>query len=442
MSLLWRYVVASCVIVAVATAWWYPEAVLVRGELVDWGRLYERRHTPPEHMVGAMALGKALVQSFSEPLPLTEFIARNTDGRTVLARDAAWTNVFRDLDAAMAQGAAPVRFYKSAEPPFAELGEDFRYVELRDERGVRHMEYRLIQAREFESVDVPQDLAFPLRPYWLAMLLGSVAAVGFGFAGGRAASLVEGSSAGRGVRWSAVFCVLFAGMILWPFVHGTVGSGLSFASILMGALFLIGSLVGLWLFGSQARQLRDMVEGGRFLAHFVFEPAEWKAYAEWNYGQESSQKRAMWLLIFVISVVVGGGLMAVKRDEASVWVFAGLMGFMAVLWLLAVGMPWLTRRRDLRRAGQVYVGQSCVYLNGTVHSWGTLGSRLDSVKLERKPMPHILLVYSFLMVAGRSLYFFRNYIEVRIPVPRDQVQAGEAVVKALENSVHGAKSLR
>lgn len=436
MSLLWRYVLASCVIVAAAMAWWYPEPVLVRGELVDWGRLYERRNAPPEHVVGAMALGKAFIQSVSEPRPLTEFIAGNTVGRTVQARDPAWQDVFSGLDAAMAVGSDPVRFSRPAEAPFAELDENLRYVEFRDGKGIRHMEYRFIPAREFESVDIPEDKAFPARPYWMVMLLGSVGAVGLGLAGGRAANLVEGSSASRGVRWSAVFGVLFSGMILWPFVHGTVGSGLSFASILMGGLFLIGALVGLWLFDSQVRQLRDMVEGGRHLAHFVYDPAEWKAFAEWNYGQESSQKRAMWLIIFAISVVVGGGLMAVKRDEASVVVFAGLMGFMAVLWLLAVGLPWLTRRRDLRGPGEVYVGDRCVYLNGTVHSWGKLASRLDSVKLDRKPIPHILLVYSYMMVAGRSLYFFRNYVEVRIPVPRGQEDAGAAVVKALEKSAH------
>lgn len=431
MSLLLRYVVASCVLVAAAMAWWYPEPVLVRGELVDWGRLYERRNAPPEHMIGAMALGKAFIQSVSEPQPLTEFIAGNTAGRTVEARDPAWQDVFSGLDAAMDTGAAPVRFSRPAEPPFTELDENLRYVEFHDGKGIRHMEYRFIPAREFESVDIPEDKAFPMRPYWLVMLLGSLGALGFGLAGGRTASLVEASSAGRGVRWSAVFGVLFSGMILWPFVHGTVGSGFSFASILMGGLFLIGAMVGLWLFGSQARMLRDMVEGGRHLAHFVYDPVEWKAFAEWNYGQESSQKRAVWLVIFVISVVVGVGLMAVKRDEASAWVFAGLMGFMAVLWLLAVGLPWLTRRRDRKGTGEVYVGERCVYLNGSVHSWGKLGSRLDSVKLERKPMPHILLVYSYMMVAGRSLYFFRNYVEVRIPVPKGQEAAGEAVVAAL-----------
>lgn len=436
MSLLWRYVVVSCVLVAVVMVWWYPEPVLVRGELVDWGRLYERRNAPPEHMIGAMALGKAFIQSVSEPLPLTEFIAGNTAGRTVAAKDPAWQDVFSGLDAALDAGAAPVRFSRPAEAPFTELDENLRYVEFRDDKGLRYMEYRFIPARDFESVDIPEDKVFPVRPYWLVMLLVSVGAVGFGFAGGRAASLVEASSAGRGVRWSAVFGVLFSGMILWPFVHGTVGSGLSFASILMGGLFLIGALVGLWLFGSQVRMLRDMVEGGSFLAHFIFDPAEWKVFAEWNYGEEASRKRAVWLVIFVISVVVGVGLMAVKRDEASVWVFAGLMGFMVVLWLLAVGLPWLTRRRDLKGTGEVYVGERCVYLNGSVHSWGKLGSRLDSVQMEKKPVPHILFVYSYMMVAGRSLYFFRNYVEVRIPVPRNQAEAGAAVVMALEKSVH------
>lgn len=436
MSLFWRYVVASCVLVAAAMAWWYPEPVLVRGELVDWGRLYERRHAPPEQMIGAMALGKAFIQSVSEPLPLTEFIAGNTAGRVVVAKDPAWQDIFAGLDASMAAGAAPVRFSRPAEAPFTGLDENLRYVEFRDQKGVRHMEYRFIPAREFEFVNIPEDKAFPVRPYWLVMLLGSVGALGLGFVGGRAANIVEGSSAGRGVRWSAVFAVLFSGMILWPFVHGTVGSGFSFASILMGGLFLIGALVGLWLFGSQVRMLRDMVENGNHLAHFVFDPAEWKTFADWNYGQEASNKRAMWLLIFVISVVVGGGFMLVMRDEASVWVFAGLMGFMVVLWLLAVGLPWLMRRRDLRGTGEVYVGDRCVYLNGTVHSWGMLGSRLDSVQMEKKPMPHILLVYSYMMVAGRSLYFFRNYVEVRIPVPRGQEEAGVAAVRALEKAVH------
>ena len=435
MSLLGRYIVAACIVVMAVMAWWYPEPVLIRGELVDWGQLYERRHAPPERMLGAMALGKAFVQSVSEPLPLTEFIERSTADQSVPAGDPAWRDVFGSLDRAWGLGTDAVRFSRPSDPPFTDLDEGARYVEYRDEQGVRHMEYRFVPARDFGDYDIPERLAFPARPFWPALLAACLAAVGLCFAGGRSAGVVESSSAGRGVRWSAVLAVVFSGVVLWPFVYGVVNSGPSYASMLMGGLFLVGALVGLGLFGAQARRLRDMVEG-RFVAHYTFDPAEWKAFAEWNYGQETSQKRALWLFIFVIALLVGGGFMLVMRDEASVWVFGVLMGLMAVLWVLAVALPRLTYRRDLRRTGEVYVGERCVYVNGTTHSWGTLGSRLESVHMEKKPMPHILLVYSYMMMAGRSLYFFRNYVQVRIPVPQNEVESGAAVVKALEKSAH------
>jgi hypothetical protein len=437
MLLLLRNIVAACVIAAAVMAWWYPEPVLLRGELVRWGKLYEDRNTPPGRMSGAMGLGKAFVQSVSEPLPLTEFIAAKTRGRTVTVTGPAWAQAFGELEQGLAAGRRPVRFDRPDLRPFDELPGPSGYAEFRDAGGIRHMDYRRIPAREYETSDVPDEAAFPLRRHWPWLLGAGLTALAFGLFAGRAGDVVASSSAGRGVRWSAVCGVMFGALVLWPFVFDTVGSGASYASIVIGGLFLFGALVGMWLFGRQAGLLRDMVEGGRYLAHFTFEPEEWKAFARWEYGEETAQKRGVWLLIFGISVVVGAGLMIVKRDEASVVVFGFLMAFMALLLLLATGLPALTYRRNLRRPGEVYVGERCVYVNGTVHSWGTLGSRLDSVKRERKPLPHIRLVYSYIMVAGRSLYFFRNYVTVRIPVPSSQADGGDMIVKALEKSAHG-----
>jgi hypothetical protein len=406
MLLLLRNIVAACVIAAAVMAWWYPEPVLLRGELVRWGKLYEDRNTPPGRMSGAMGLGKAFVQSVSEPLPLTEFIAAKTRGRTVTVTGPAWAQAFGELEQGLAAGRRPVRFDRPDLRPFDELPGPSGYAEFRDAGGIRHMDYRRIPAREYETSDVPDEAAFPLRRHWPWLLGAGLTALAFGLFAGRAGDVVASSSAGRGVRWSAVCGVMFGALVLWPFVFDTVGSGASYASIVIGGLFLFGALVGMWLFGRQAGLLRDMVEGGRYLAHFTFEPEEWKAFARWEYGEETAQKRGVWLLIFGISVVVGAGRMIGKRVEAC-------------------------------RPGEVYVGERCVYVNGTVHSWGTLGSRLDSVKRERKPLPHIRLVYSYIMVAGRSLYFFRNYVTVRIPVPSSQADGGDMIVKALEKSAHG-----
>ena len=72
-----------------------------------------------------------------------------------------------------------------------------------------------------------------------------------------------------------------------------------------------------------------------------------------------------------------------------------------------------------------------IYLDGSVHSWNSLGTRLDSVAFQASPLPHLRFVYSYLMVAGRSLYFFRNYVTVRVPVPAGREAEGRAVVRLL-----------
>jgi hypothetical protein len=430
MSLFWRQVLASGVIVAALLAWWFPAPVLLRTELVDWGRLYESRYASSGSGLGVMGMGKAFIRSVTEPMPLNRFIESRTADQLIIGTDPAWSAVLDSLEVTLVPGGKAVQYVVPDSAPYASLPETSRYLQWRDEKGIRYLEYQFVPAADFESHSIPEEVQFPLRLSWLLLLACGLGATLLGFVAGGKPSLIEGSSAGKGLRWSAVFSLLCGGAVIWPFVYQSFGSGFSFASILMGGLFLIGGLVGMWLFGRQAAMVRRMVAGD-CLAHFTYSPEEWTKFAQWDYGEEASDKRAIWLLIFVISLVVGLGFMAVMQDEASVWVFGGLMGFMAVLWLLAWAMPKLTYRRDLKAAGEVYVGQDGIYLNGSVHSWNTWGARLDSVSFKADPLSHIEVVYSYLMVAGRSLYFFRNYVTVRVPVPAGREADGKAVVDKL-----------
>lgn len=226
--------------------------------------------------------------------------------------------------------------------------------------------------------------------------------------------------------------------VVWPFIYQSVGYGFSFASILMGGFFLIGGLAGMFLFGLQTAMLRRMISG-EHLAHFTYMPEEWAKFAQWNYGEEASEKKFLWWFIFVISLVVCLGFMAVMQDEASVWVFGELMGLMAVLWILAVIVPRLTYRRHFKSSGEVYVGQNGIYISGSVHSWNTWGSQLDSTTFKADPLPHIEVVYSYMMVAGRFLFFFRNYVLVRIPIPASQEEMGREVAAQLKGKKTGGK---
>jgi len=430
MGLMQRQILASVAIVAAFMAWWFPAPLLLRGELVQWGRLYENHYAPPGSKLGATSMGRAFVQSVTGPMPLTEFIASRIQGREVLATDSAWTGIFAELEVMPGSGRV-VRFFDPAQVPFVGLESDRRYVRWQDEGGIRHLEYEFVPARDFERHEIPAEVEFPLRRKWMVILAVGVCGMLFGFAGGKGAGPVENSSAGKGLRWSAVCAVAFSGMMLWPFVYRTVGSGSSFAVILMSGLFLPGAFVAMWLFGRQAAMVRRMI-GGVNLAHFTYSPEEWTRFAHWNFGEEASDKKFLWWLIFVISLVIGLGFMAVMRDEASVWVFGVLMALMVVLRVLAVALPRLAYRRHLGRTGEAYVGEDGIYLDGSVHSWNGLGTRLDSVAFKTSPLPHLRFEYSYLMVAGRSLYFFRNSITVRVPVPAGREAEGKAVVQRLK----------
>lgn len=438
MSLFLRQVLATGVIVGVMLAWWFPAPLLLRTELVNWGQLYESRYAPSGPGFGVMGMGKAFIRSVTEPQPLNRFIASRVADQRIVGTDPAWSEVVNALELELSPGGKAVRYVEPDTSPFSTLPRTSRYLQWRDERGLRYLEYEFVPAADYEHHAIPEQIRFPLRASWMLLLGCGAGALLVGFFFGGRPSLVDGSSAGKGVRWSAIFSMFCVGAVAWPFVYQSVGSGFSFASILMGGLFLIGGLVGMWLFGRQTLLLRRMIRG-EHLAHFTYSPEEWARFAAWNYGEEASDKKALWWLIFIISLVVGLGFMAAMRDEASVWVFGGLMGFMAVLWLLAVGVPKLTYRRHRREAGEVYIGQDGIYVSGFVHSWNTWGARLDQATFKTDPLPHIEVVYSYLMVAGRSLYFFRNYVTARVPVPAGQEETGRQIAARLLNEKPGGK---
>lgn len=412
-----RHLAVAITGVCLVMAWWFPAPVVLRYEPVDWQARFEARNARRSAYPGAAFADKSQT--------LAGFMAEETSGHVAESSHPFWAGLVGN-----AAGNGGAGYVEPHAEPFSSLKGASGFVVTRHGEDARYIEYRRIPAEDFRFFAIPADVKHPVRRHW-PFLLAITATMVLALAlPGRASGIVEASSAGRGFRWSASLGAVFAGMVAWPFVYGTVGDGAGYASILTGGLFFTGALVGMWLFGRQSVMLRRMVAGDH-LARFSFTPDEWRRFAEWNFSQEGREKKSLWLFIFVISLIVGLGFMIVMRDEGSIWVFVVLMALMAILWLLAVGLPRLTYRRDLRGSGLVYVGRNGVYLNGTMHSWNAPGARFESAELRQKPILHIHLVYSYLMLAGRFLYFIRNSVPVRIPVPTGQEELARTLTKEM-----------
>jgi hypothetical protein len=423
MSYTLRFAVASCAVVATLLAWWFPAPVLIRGELVDWGRLYEAQYAPPsEMMFSVIDLTMARLKAGAEPVPLTEFIAGKTDGHTFRATDAAWAEVFSRLDTNLAPNRPLVRFFKPTQPPFVQLDDKLRYVEWRDGRGIRYLEYQYILAKEFKDQPIPEAIRFPLRAYWPYLLCGVLAIGYWGFFPRRTLGIVESSWAGKGFRISAAFTIAFLGIILWPFIYQNMGSNY-FGVILVGGILLLGAGLFLLYFRGQISALRRMIEDRQYLARFTYGIKEWNQFIEWRFAEESSTAKFGLVVISIIFGVVSLGFVVLEQDETSLCISGGLMGFIVLFGGLGMVMQRLAYRRNRLQPGEVYVGESGCYINGSVHTWRNY---LEKAEFKIDPVPHILVAYS---QPSRNLS--RSLVSVPIPVPMGQEPLGRRVVDQL-----------
>lgn len=396
MNLTIRYVIASCGLIAAVLAWWFPASVLIRGEWVDWVRLYE---------------------SAAPAVPLTEYIAQRTEGRAAQGTDPLWAQVFSAFESdAVPGGQKAVRFFKPADAPFNQISLGFKYVEWRDEHGIRHMEYQPVEAEDFADQPIPDALRFPLRVYWPA-LLGGILIIGYwGFFHRQKLTLVESSTSAQMIRGATVLIVISLGLIVGPIICRVDSLFILFSPV-AGVMLLIVAGAMIWSSKREIALLRPLLEGQRYLAHFNYNANEWRRYVEWNFSEEMARSKSIWWLLFWVTLVAGAIFLGIAESDNALWIISILSGsLMLFVTVLAFVFPTLIYRRDCARSGEVYIGQQIIYLNGSVYCWGMSDGRLESLQFKAEPLPHLLLIYSQRQTMSAS---------VRIPVPagqEDQVQ--------------------
>ena len=183
-----------------------------------------------------------------------------------------------------------------------------------------------------------------------------------------------------------------------------------FALASFGLLIVIGGVVTAVLFFRLAKHYEQILSDEAPLARWTYSDAEWRAYTE---TEHKTDTRDRWTLAGIISAfaLFFGVLFAIFAPEGGVYVLFVMLGLIALVWLTAFLTSRQNYRRNVRRKGETLISSQGIILNGQLHAWNVIGSRLERVDYMEETPPLIEFEYSAPSRNGRSSY------TVRVPVP-------------------------
>lgn len=190
---------------------------------------------------------------------------------------------------------------------------------------------------------------------------------------------------------------------------GDASHAITFIAIFLAITAAVVSL----LFRRFLRVRSELVSGRGARARWQVGPQMWQAFAGHAGADVRTGHKAILITILAWDVVICAGLAALNPDDAVIffWIALVIAAVGGFGWLLG---RWSSAAQLAYRDGEVIIGDRGMMVNGVLHVWDYVGSRLDGIELIATEQPRRLAVsYSFITRAGRQ------YETVFAPVPDD-----------------------
>lgn len=229
--------------------------------------------------------------------------------------------------------------------------------------------------------------------------------------------------------WALV--VAFVGLFLMfgPIGFGWLdGFGGGFALAAFGLLIMITGIVTSVLFFRLAKRYDRILSDKNPLARWTYSDEEWRAYTEADYKIDRKNR---WILVGIISAfaIFFGILFAVMDPEAGIYVLYTMLGLIALVSLTAFLTSQQNYRRNVKHKGEALIAGDGIILNGQLHAWNVIGSRLDRVDYMEETPPMIEFEYSAVSRNGRDSY------TVRVPIPSGQENSAHDIVQFFKDAL-------
>ena len=241
--------------------------------------------------------------------------------------------------------------------------------------------------------------------------------------------MLQARNPDKTIAWVCVLvCAAGVAAALLPSLTGMDMMRSGYGLMCLAGFVALAALIAAVMFFGRAAAWDRLARGRDVLAHWIYSDAEWQTYAQLEFEEESTDKRALWLVVAGMALLVGG-IFFMADPEAGGIVLLVMLGLILVTGALAFGLPRLARARNQRVQGEVLISSEAAWLSGTLHTWKGWGAKLESVRL-RDETPAILeIVYSTPNRTGRQT------TTIRVPVPMGQQMAARQVADRLHSSI-------
>jgi hypothetical protein len=191
----------------------------------------------------------------------------------------------------------------------------------------------------------------------------------------------------RVVRVWVFLTILFFAACFVPGLAGIDGMDGGFAIITICGMLVISGIVTLAFYVPRARRLDKMLNEDNFLVAWMLSDEEWKSYLAMDLAADKGLSKSTFILITVISLVIGIFLSVVFKDLLFMIIIAGLIAFLS---LPAFTFPLLRSRRKRKSPPLVMIGENALYVGGSFSNWGSMGASLNGSELDTSTNPAIL----------------------------------------------------
>ncbi|MFZ4707264.1 MAG: hypothetical protein ACOYMF_14760 [Bacteroidales bacterium] len=221
-------------------------------------------------------------------------------------------------------------------------------------------------------------------------------------------------------QWYVITLVFLIGIFIpsWIGMDGMEGGfGLSF---LAGFMVMVGFIV-IVIYNSRAKQMGKILKGEGKIAEWRYTPDEWIRFVAADFEDEKKTKKNLFIMVVVISVIVGVLMTVVIQNALILFIIAGILVIVAIPAFL---VPRFRYRKLQHSEAEALIAENGVIVGKMFHLWVKLGARLDQVSINSEDDPNII-EFSYSMPTRTGM----QEEVARVPIPAGKMSEALWIVE-------------